>query len=63
MNMQLQCLIFNDGMALFLQDELLNSKEDRRHRYGHEIDFPDYKPPFQKNMIHRAEATERELKK
>ncbi|RDD43354.1 Ankyrin repeat and EF-hand domain-containing protein 1 [Trichoplax sp. H2] len=42
-------------------EELLNGKEDRRKRYGHEIDFPDYKPPFQKNTIHRAEQIEKEV--
>lgn len=31
-------------------DELLIEKSKKRERYGYEIDFEDYKPPFQKNV-------------
>ncbi|XP_028407753.1 ankyrin repeat and EF-hand domain-containing protein 1-like [Dendronephthya gigantea] len=31
-------------------EDLLRERETRRLRYGFEIDFPEYKPPFQKNV-------------
>eukprot|EP00795_Rhopilema_esculentum_P010503 gene10503-19218_t len=38
--------------------DLLIAKEIRRQRYGYEIDFPSFKPPFQKYIDERATEIE-----
>jgi len=38
--------------------DLLLAKEIRRQRYGYEIDFPGYRPPFQKYVEERATELE-----
>ena len=42
------------------QDDLLRGREIRRLRYGTDIDFTDYKPPFQKHITLKAQALEAE---
>lgn len=42
------------------QEDLLKSREVRRNRFGTDIDFADYKPPFQKHILIKAEAVEAE---
>ncbi|CAH1262016.1 ANKEF1 [Branchiostoma lanceolatum] len=37
------------------KDELLQRKETDRTRWGYELDFPNYKPPFQKNIASKVE--------
>lgn len=41
-------------------DDLLRGREIRRLRYGTDIDFTDYKPPFQKHITLKAQALEAE---
>lgn len=47
-------------MMHFLQEDLLRERETRRLRYGYEIDFPEYKPPFQKNIDTRVKELEKQ---
>jgi len=42
------------------QEDLLRGREIRRLRYGTDIDFTDYKPPFQKHITLKAQALEAE---
>jgi len=44
----------------WLQEDLLRGREIRRLRFGTDIDFADYKPPFQKHITLGAEALEAE---
>eukprot|EP00112_Aurelia_sp_Birch-Aquarium-sp1_P002352 Seg1259.4 transcript_id=Seg1259.4/GoldUCD/mRNA.D3Y31 product="Ankyrin repeat and EF-hand domain-containing protein 1" protein_id=Seg1259.4/GoldUCD/D3Y31 len=40
--------------------DLLIAKEVRRQRYGYEVDFADYQPPFQKYVTERVAELEAE---
>ena len=59
-------IIFNQQTGVFhffsfcQQDDLLRGREIRRLRYGTDIDFTDYKPPFQKHITLKAQALEAE---
>ena len=45
---------------IFPQEDLMRERETRRLRYGYEIDFPEYKPPFQKNVETRVTELEKQ---
>lgn len=41
-------------------EELMQEKQKQRDRFGEGVDFPDFKPPFQKSVADRAQAIEAE---
>ena len=45
---------------LLIEGDLLRERETRRLRYGYEIDFPEYRPPFQKNIQTRFTEMEKQ---
>ena len=41
---------FSFVYALRLQSELMTQRKDNRERFGYQVDFEDYKPPFQSHV-------------
>lgn len=48
-----ESVVYEPKIAWLSQEntsELLSDRKEKRNRYGYEVDFDDYKPPFQKHV-------------
>ena len=44
----------NAWLPQLTTDGLLEKRKERRDRFGYEVDFSDYKPPYQKHVFDRT---------
>ena len=47
-------------LDLLIEGDLLRERETRRLRYGYELDFPEYRLPFQKNIQTKVTELEKQ---